>query len=255
MVIKHIKKVRDGKYEITFLSGEKLITYDEILLNDNILYKKELSDKEIKSIQSKNTFYDVYNNALKYISKKIRSTKEIEDYLSKYMLSIKDKKEVVKLLKEKGLLDDIKFAKAFTYDKLYLSNIGPFRIKKELLSHNIEESIIDDILSNIDYKELLDKLSKLVSKKLKNSKESSYTAKQKITNYFINLGYSKSMIDEVYNDNRDEDIYLEKEFDKVYKKLSLKETNKDILSLKIKQKLYQKGYSLSKIDELINKRL
>ena len=59
------------------------------------------------------------------------------------------------------------------------------------------------------------------------------------------------MINECYNslETNDNDN-LNKEFDKWYRKLSLKETG-DNLYLKIKQKLYQKGYNLSDIDKLI----
>ena len=253
MEIKHIKKGKNNQYEISFINGSKLTTYDEVLLSNNLLYKKDLSKEDIKSIESKNIFYDVYNNALKYISKWIRSTKEIKKYLDKYEISLKDKNDIIKILKEKGFLDELRFAKAFISDKVNLTSDGPYKIKKELLSHDIDESIIDNLIHDIDKEELISKLDKLVNKKIKTSKESNYLARKKITNYFINLGYSKEMIDEVYKDSRDDTSYLEKEFDKLYKKLSYKEQDKDKLLLKIKQKLYSKGYSLSKIDEYIRK--
>jgi len=78
--------------------------------------------------------------------------------------------------------------------------------------------------------------------------------RKKIYNDMINLGYSQDMFNECYealenNDNSN----LEKEFDKWYKKLSSKYCDEE-LYLKIRQKLYQKGYNLSGIDNLIQEK-
>ena len=51
----------------------------------------------------------------------------------------------------------------------------------------------------------------------------------------------------------DDNDNLKKEFNKLYKRLSTKEIN-DNLYLKIRQKLYQKGYNLSDIDKLIQEK-
>ena len=54
---------------------------------------------------------------------------------------------------------------------------------------------------------------------------------------------------------RDDSNNLEKDFNKLFTQYSRKEKNSDKLYLKIKQKLYQKGYSLIMIDEIINKKV
>ena len=78
--------------------------------------------------------------------------------------------------------------------------------------------------------------------------------RQKIYNDMINLGYSSEMFNECYELlDTDDDSNLKKEFEKWYKKLSLK-TSKEDLYWKIRQKLYQKGYNLSDIDKLIQEK-
>ena len=42
MVIKSIKKMSSGKYQIIFDNNVKLITYDEVLLKNNLYIKKNL---------------------------------------------------------------------------------------------------------------------------------------------------------------------------------------------------------------------
>ena len=60
--------------------------------------------------------------------------------------------------------------------------------------------------------------------------------------------------DKCYNDDRDDESFLERDFNKIYKDVSRKETDENKIYLKIKQKLYQKGYKLEQIDRIINEK-
>ena len=42
MTIEKIKKLSNGKYKIVFDNSESITTYEDIILEENILYKKEL---------------------------------------------------------------------------------------------------------------------------------------------------------------------------------------------------------------------
>ena len=97
--------------------------------------------------------------------------------------------------------------------------------------------------------------TKLIIKKVKsNHQNSGYMMRQKIYHDMINLGYSSEMFNECYDLlDVDDNDNLKKEFNKLYKRLSTKEIN-DNLYLKIRQKLYQKGYNLSDIDKLIQEK-
>lgn len=254
MNIKSIKKIGSDKYQIILNDNVKITTYDEVLLKNNLLYKKELTADEINEINKANGYYNIYSNLVKYINKKMRSEKEINEYLNKYELSISDKENLIKGLKNNGFINDIRFVKAYISDRLYLSNDGPNKIKNDLLKHNIEEEQIDIELCGINDEEFLNKLSKLVNKKLKSAKGSAYNVKQKVYYDMYNLGYSKEMVDSVFDINLDDSSSLEKDFNKVYNDLIKKEKDEGKLHLKLKQKLYQKGYSLDKIDAIISKK-
>ena len=75
-----------------------------------------------------------------------------------------------------------------------------------------------------------------------------------IKNDLIIMGYSKDIINEVLNNTyiEENDDVIEMEFKKEYKKLSRKYSDKE-LNNKLKYNLYKKGFSLTKIEELINK--
>lgn len=254
MVIKSIKKMSSGKYQIIFDNNIKLTTYDEVLLKNNLLYKKELTTEEINEINKANDYYNVYSSITKFIAKKMRSMKEVNEYLDKFDLSIKERDNIINSLKENGLLNDNRFIKAYISDRLYLSNDGPYKIKNDLLKHNINEEDIDAEIANIDEKEVLDKLTKLVNKKTRNAKGSLFNIKQKIYYDMSNLGYSRDMIDNVFTSDLDDSSSLEKDYNKVYNDIIKKEKDENKIYLKIKQKLYQKGYSLDKIERIINEK-
>lgn len=254
MEIKNIRKLKNGKYELTLISGDKVITYDEVIIKNNLLYKKNITSKEIDEIEKLNTFYDIYDKAIKHISKKMRSTKEIKEYLEGHDLSSKEEEELINKLKKIGMVNDEMYVKAYVSDKIHLSSDGPNKIKNELLKNNIKEEIIDEELSKIDDEELINKVKKIINKKVRTSKTSSYNTRQKIYLELTNLGYSKELIDKCYNDDRDDESFLERDFNKIYKDVSRKETDENKIYLKIKQKLYQKGYKLEQIDRIINEK-
>ena len=76
----------------------------------------------------------------------------------------------------------------------------------------------------------------------------------KIKNDLIIMGYNKDIINEVLNNTyiEENDDVIEMEFKKEYKKLSRKYSDKE-LNNKLKYNLYKKGFSLTKIEKLINK--
>ena len=253
MKIDKIKKLSSNKYQITFSDKTKLITYDEVILKNNLLYKKELSTDDFKQIEKENNYYSIYNESVKYLTKKIRSKAEYTKYLDKYGLEKNLKDKLISDMKKINLLNDDNYLKAYIYDKFHLTNDGPLKIKKDLLNNNISEEKIDEELNKILKEDQNEKLKKLVNKKLRITKGSVYQIKQKILINLINLGYEKKNIEEYLNDI-DDSSSLEKDFNKIYIYLIKKEQDEEKLYLKIKQKLYQKGYSLNKIDEFINKK-
>ena len=255
MKIDKIKKLNSGKYKIEFEDKNKIITYDDVILKHNLLFNKEIDSNKLNELNIDTKYYDIYNKCLKHISTKLRSEKEIEIYLDKFAIELEDKNKIINDLKKIGFINDLNFTKAYISDRIYLSNDGPEKIKKNLLEHNISFDVIEEEISKIDEQIIKEKLSKLISKKVKNNhKDSNYIMRKKIYNDMINLGYSQNMFNECYELlESNDDSNLIHEFDKLYKKLSVKHTDEE-LYLKIKQKLYQKGYSLSDIDNLIQEK-
>ena len=238
-IIKY-KKVSSGKYELELDNGEKIKLFEDIILKENLLWKKEITNLE--ELLLKNSQYEIYDVALKRLSNHVECQKGMYNYLLKKKYDEENIKKVMDKLSRNGYLNDKYYAKCYINDHINLSNDGPLKIEK----HLIDMEIVKD-----DYEELLgipssfwkDRINKYVEKQLKVNKKSLYFFKSKMLMNLVNLGYEKEMINESLNhisaDNQEE--LKNKEKEKIRKKLERKYTD-DELERKIKEKLYQKGF-------------
>lgn len=255
MKIEKIKKMNSGKYKIVFENGETILTYDDAILKHSLLFHKEIEESEKEALLKDTTYYDFYNKLVKKISLKLRSEREINKELDKMGATEKEKVSLIKKLKENGLLNDQAFAKAYVSDRTYLSKEGPYKIRKGLEEHQLNEDIIEKALQEIDESIYEEKLKKSLNKKIElNHKYSPSFLKQKLVQEFSNLGYPKEMILKIYEDSTtNSKEILEKEGTKLLKKYSSKYQDSD-LERKVKEKLYQKGFSLSDINKFLQKK-
>ena len=246
MKIAKIKK-NGKKYKIILDNGLEIKTFDDVIINNSLLYNKTIDNDLLDKINKENEYYDVYNKAVNLISKKLRSEKEINEFLDKYNV---DKNKVINKLKSINLINDKNFAKAYISDRINLSNDGIDKIKNDLLKHNIDLNIISEEISKIDNDLIDNKIEKLIIKKTRNSNYSGSKLKYKIVNELINLGYDKSKIVEIYDNlNIKNDDLIVKEYNKLYSKLSKKYQDKE-LEYKIYSKLYNKGFTKEEIDNI-----
>ena len=223
---------KNNKYKIRLEDNTIIETYDEVIIKENILYKKEITEELKHKIEKENQYYDIYNNILKYIKTKLRSETEIREYIRK-------------------LIDDNIYVHAYIHDKIMFTNDGPLKIKKDLLKNKIDVTLIEDELEKLDREELQEKLKKLILKKMNtNTKYSNNMLKQKLINYFMNLGYEKSdIVDIIENNQTQNNEIIKKEYNKIYNKLKNKYEGEE-LKRNIKQKLYQKGFSIDEINNV-----
>ncbi len=252
MKIKTIKKLKN-KYKIILEDNIEIITYDEVIIKNNILYKKELSEETIKVIEKQNNYYETYNNILKLIKTKLRSESEIIEYMNKTEIEKETQKEILKKLKNLKLINDEIYTHAYIHDKISFTPDGPNKIKKELLTKKIDEQIINQELEKLNQQEINEKLEKLIIKKLNsNTKYSNTMIKNKVLNHFINLGYEKqNILDIIEKNKKTDDEIIKKEYIKLEKKLKNKYSEQE-LKRNIKQKLYQKGFNLDEINNLLD---
>ena len=240
MKILKYQKISSNKYELLLDNNEKIKLYEDIILKENLLWKKEISD--LDNLLKINSEYEIYDIALKRISSHVESKKGMELYLNKKGYDNKSIIETINKLINMGYLNDTYYAKCYITDHINLSQDGPRKIIKHLEDMEINYHDYSKYLEydNDFWKE---RINHYLEKQLKVNKKSLYIFKNKMLINLINLGYDKDLINSCLNnitiDNQDELKMKEKE--KIRIKLSRKYIG-DELERKIKEKLYQKGF-------------
>lgn len=253
MNILKFKKKNKDEYEIYLDNDTKIKVYEETIMKHNLLLKKYISEEELEQIKLYNQKASIYSVALKYIGIRMRSEKEIRDYLLKKEYDNSDIEIVIKKLRNNKLINDEEFVKAYINDKLLMTNYGPYKIKGELLKHQIDENIINKYIDSVDQNLLLEKIEKIVNKYTKsNKKHTTFVLKRKLMDYLNTLGYPNYLYSNIVNNIEDvsDNELLKKEVEKQYNKLSKKYNGKE-LELKIITKLYQKGFNRNEIDIIL----
>ena len=256
MKILKFKKISKNKYKLFLDNNESITLYEDVIINNNLLLLKEVDNALLDDLMKQNNCVDAYNIALNYIAVRMRSIYEVKEYLVKKGISNTLLENTIKKLTKDGYLDDLKFARAFVNDKLTITNNGPIKIKKELLKYKVEESVINEVISDIDNDIVKEKLSRLVEKQVKIKKGSTNTLKIKLVNYFVNLGYDKDMVLKELSkyELKSDENKLKRDYDKIYIKYKDKYEGSK-LTYFIAQKLYTKGYTSSDITTVIKERV
>ena len=245
MKINKIKRLKSGKYKIT-IDDFDIVVYDDLIIKYNILYKKEIDSSLLRKMSEENVYYENYNKALKYSIKRVRSKKDVADYLKKNSINDEDTAKIIKKLESLNILNDTSYVKAYINDKKILSKDSINKIKEDLINSGINEDIIEEEILKTENNDL-EKLERLIIKKINsNHRFSEYKLRNKILNEFLNLGYSYDDIVNIYNKNKtdDYDILL-----KEYNKLKYKYRNYDDCENIINNKLFSKGFKYSDIKE------
>ena len=256
MKIIKFKKVSLDKYKVYLDNNEIITLYEDVIVNNRLLLTKEVDEELLSVLKKENNSVNAYYLAIKYLSIRKRSKKEVREYLIRKEITDDMIEKVLSRLEKEGHINDFSFSKSYVNDSLLLTNKGPLRIKSELVKYGVPKDIINEALYDIDYELLKEKLFNLIDKQIKVRKDSPSVLKLKLLNYFYNLGYEKYIIlDELKKFNVKANIeQLQKEYDKLYRKYSRKYEGSE-LEFYINNRLYEKGYSkedISKIKRNVN---
>ena len=177
--VKNIKRVNvylDG----AFYCGLDLITVYKYRLKKG----QEIDEKKLIEIQKSSEFQACFDSAVNYISKSLKTAKQVRDKLIKkgYLEEIVN--EVIEKLKEYGYLSDEEYAKKFV--STYKEAKGKRLIKAMLKQKGVSDS---EIIKAIDVVEdQTENAKKLAEKYLKN-KDKDFKSLQKCYNYLLSKGF------------------------------------------------------------------
>lgn len=200
MLIEKYEYTKHNCYNVYLSNGEVLTLKEEVITLNELLLKKKIDNDLYEKIKTDNTIYILFESAVKYISIRLRSIKEVKTYLLKKEKDQNIIDEVIKKLIDNKLLDDDVFTKAFIKDKIAFTNMGSYKIKMNLKNLGVDNYIIENNLSLIAPDVFEDKIKKIIEKDIKvNRKYSGINLKNKVYNHLINMGYDKEKVLSIIN--------------------------------------------------------
>ena len=195
MQIVKYELIKKNYYNIYLSNGEVITLSDKVITENELLLKKEIDKELYDKLLYDNRIYEYMEMGIKYISVRLRSIKEIRDYLIKKGASTDISEKATDELIRLGYLDDNAFAKAFIKDKLNFTTMGDYKLRKELERLGVDNNIIEDNLSKIEDTIYEDRMKKIIDKDIKtNKKYDGIKLKNKIYNHLLSQGYSKERV-------------------------------------------------------------
>ncbi|MHA6252689.1 recombination regulator RecX [Oceanobacillus sp. CAU 1775] len=259
------QKKNTNRYNIFFAeknSDAYAFSVDEAILIEFHLRKGlELDDKTIEAINQRDNLYKSYTRAIHYLSYRMRSRKEVYDYLVKKEVSHEFIEEILERLTNEKLLNDHEFANMFVRTRINTSTKGPKIIANELREKGITQTIIEDVLLQFTYEMQFDKVYKLMDKKLKQPSKHSFRKRiQQLQMSLVQKGYAQDVIKEVtaeFADTKDDSEEWEAlnfQGEKLLKKHSVKLEGFELRN-KIKEGLHQRGFRFELIQKFVEERV
>ena len=150
MKIEKYKKLSNGKYRVMLDNGTIMDIYEDVIVKNNLLYKKEIDVSLLDKLEKDNEYQEAYNNAIKYISVRLRSVDEVRVYLKKKNVKIEIINCTIDKLLKSNILNDEVFTRAFIKDKINFTTMGKYKIINELKKMKVNDEIIYNIIEEVD---------------------------------------------------------------------------------------------------------
>ncbi|WP_042356745.1 recombination regulator RecX [Bacillus rubiinfantis] len=231
----------------------------DVLIKFQLKKGMELDNFSLLEIQYQDDIRKAYNTAIQFLARRIRSEKEIYDYLLQKEIEEPVIHEVIHKLKRQNYIDDAEFAKAFVRTLANTTDKGPEAIKRELKEKGIAESMAEQALTEFPLEQQIEKAVKLGEKFFKKpTKDSLKIQKQKLEQQLIRKGYPFAIIQIVLeetavNNEIDEEFEaIRYQGDKAHRKYV--HFSGFAYEQKMKQALYRKGFSIELIEKFLQEK-
>lgn len=200
MEIVKYELMKKNIYNVYLSNGEVLELDESVITNNELLLKKRIDNDLYDKLKRDNKICILVNASIKYINVRLRSIKEIKDYLLKKEEDTNLIDEVISRLIKMGYLDDRRFTEAYIKDKLNFTSWGDYKIINELNKLGISSLYIEDNIDLLNDDILNERMRKIIDKDIRtNKKYSGLKLKNKIYNHLLTSGYSKEKVISLIN--------------------------------------------------------
>lgn len=207
MKVTKLSRTKNGKRINVFLNNEFTFAIEENTLLKFDIYKDyELSESEKEKILEYDMSEYGYRQAIHYLERRLRSEKEIKDYLTKKLKDTRSEKieknilieKIIERLSESNYINDHEFALQLIKARKRRGNKSALEIEKDLRKYGIDKEIYENLLK-IEYNPTQEvaTVERLIEKKLASGRIKNLPPaqrKQKVIEYLLRKGFRWEMI-------------------------------------------------------------
>lgn len=233
---------------------------EDLLVKYHLRKGLTLSSSLIRTLKQQDTFHRSYTQAIHYLSFRMRSSFEVEEYLRRKDVDEEHIVLIINKLNEEGIIDDRAFAHMFVKDRIQRSYKGPNVVKKELavlkgISAELASEAVEQFTYDIQYERAMKVAEKRMSRKRKHSFQKEL---QQLQAALTRNGFTRSVIEDIveeyrsYKDDSKEWETLCKHGERLLKRYKQKFSG-FTLTQKLKEGLYRQGFSIENINKFLYK--
>lgn len=192
MKITAIEKQQKRKDRYSIFVDEKYeFSLSQIQVIDlQLKINQDITGAELERFKKASSIGKYYDRVLKYLSLRLRSKKEILDYLDRIGADQDQTEEIIKKLTKQNYLNDLEFAKMWVKNRRELKNASQRQIEFELKRKSIENEIIIEAINNCLQSDL-GAIRELIIKKRKTAR---YQDELKLKQYLARKGFNYETI-------------------------------------------------------------
>ncbi len=194
--ITDIKPQKNKKRFNIYLDGKFAFGVSaEAKLKAGLKIDQEISSQKVETLIKEDEFIKFYDRALKFLSYRPRSEKEIQDWFKRKKVGGETQKLIEKKLKGLGYLNDQEFTRWWIEQRMTFRPFGKRRLALELRQKGINKEMVEEELGKLENDKLIELAEELVKKKMKIMKDLPYfEARKKLTAFLARRGFSWEII-------------------------------------------------------------
>lgn len=170
----------------------------ETLLLFGLRTGDDIGPEKLKAITAAEGLNSAKNAALRFLSHRARSEREVRDKLREKEFSDEEISKTLDELRALGLLDDAAFARSFIRHQLALRPKGKLALMRQLLMLGVQKNVIEEAFSEVFQQTSQEDAARVAAtkflKKSRLSRANSALVKQKLAAFLGRRGFTWDVI-------------------------------------------------------------
>jgi regulatory protein len=198
--IKRQARVGSTRFNVS-LDGSYTFTISDLDLSmSGLRVGQELTPEEAEQLSQNANEAKAYALALRYLGVRVRSRRELTDYLTRKGCESQESEAALERLEGLGLVDDLRFAQAWIADRMAVRPRSRMRLSQELAAKGVSRDIVDIALQELEPEREVSTLKDLIIRK---QRSGGYSDPKKLIGYLQRQGYRWDLIKEALQEIED----------------------------------------------------